>query len=332
MPVPKIKNRNLGNTNFKVSEIGFGAWAIGADWGEVTEKQAHESLNAAIDEGMNFIDTADVYGAGRSEKIVGEVVRGREEEITIATKMGRGSTQWDDGYDQIARAAESSIKNLGTDRLDLVQLHCIPTDTLRAGRAFESLQKIKDAGLIRHYGASVETIDEALFCIRNSAATTLQVIFNIFRQRIINGMLRAAKVNNVGLIARVPLASGLLSGKFTADQNFSDDDHRNYNADGKIFNVGETFAGVPFTRGVELASEVEEILKDECPGATLAQKSLRWILDHQAISTVIPGAKNAQQARENAAAAALPKISKEAHAKLTTLYQEKIDQEVRGVY
>jgi aryl-alcohol dehydrogenase-like predicted oxidoreductase len=327
-----MKDRTLGNTNYKVSEIGFGAWAIGADWGEVTEKQAHEALNAAIDEGINFIDTADVYGLGRSEKIVGEVVKNRKEKITIATKMGRGSNHWDDGYDQIAKAAEQSIKNLGVDALDLVQLHCIPTDTLKAGKVFENLQKVKDAGLIRHYGASVETIDEALFCIRNSAATTLQVIFNIFRQRIISGMLRAARVNNVGVIARVPLASGLLTGKFTLAHHFTDDDHRNYNANGKVFNVGETFAGVPFTKGIEFAQEVEEILKDECPGATLAQKSLRWILDHQSISTVIPGAKTAEQAKENAAAANLPPISKEAHAKLAALYEEKIDQEVRGVY
>lgn len=327
-----MKHRILGNTNYKVSEIGFGAWAIGADWGEVTEAQAHQALNAAIDAGMNFIDTADVYGFGRSEKIIGEVIRDRPEQITIATKMGRGSNKWDDSYDQIARAAEKSIKNLGVEQLDLVQLHCIPTETLKAGRAFENLQKIKDAGLIKHYGASVETIDEALFCIRNSAATTLQIIFNIFRQRMISGMLRAAKVNHVGLIARVPLASGLLSGKFTLDHYFSDDDHRNYNANGKVFNVGETFAGVRFSKGIEFALEVEKILKDECPGATLAQKSLRWILDHRAISTVIPGAKSAEQAKENAAAAALPRISKEAHAKLAALYQERIDAEVRGAY
>ncbi|MFT5857351.1 MAG: aryl-alcohol dehydrogenase-like predicted oxidoreductase [Verrucomicrobiales bacterium] len=327
-----MKSRTLGNTNYKVSEIGFGAWAIGADWGEVTEEQAHEALNAAFDAGMNFIDTADVYGLGRSEKIIGEVVKSRSETITIATKMGRGSDQWDTGYDQIAKAAENSCKNLGVDALDLVQLHCIPTDTLKAGKVFESLQKVKDAGLIKHYGASVETIDEALFCIRNSSATTLQIIFNIFRQRMITGMLSAAQVNNVGLIARVPLASGLLTGKFSLEHHFTDDDHRNYNANGQVFNVGETFAGVPFTTGIKFAHEVDSILKDECPGATLAQKSLRWILDHGAISTVIPGAKSAQQAKENAAAADLPRISKQAHAKLAALYEEKIDQEVRGAY
>ena len=327
-----MKQRTLGTTNYKVSEIGFGAWAIGADWGEVTEEQAHEALNTAIDEGMNFIDTADVYGFGRSEKIVGEVIKDRSEKITVATKMGRGSKRWDDGYDQIAKAAEASIQRLGVDQLDLVQLHCIPTDTLKAGKAFENLQKVKDAGLIKHFGASVETIDEALFCIRNSAAATLQIIFNIFRQRMVGGMLRAAKVNKVGLIARVPLASGLLTGKFSLDHYFSDDDHRNYNANGQVFNVGETFAGVPFTRGIEFALEVESVLKDECPGATLAQKSLRWILDHEAISTVIPGAKHADQARENAAAAKLPPISPQSHEALAELYSEKIDGEVRGAY
>ena len=327
-----MKNRTLGQTNYKVSEIGFGAWAIGADWGEVTDDEAHAALNAGVDSGMTFIDTADVYGAGRSEKIIGEFIKNRSEKITIATKMGRASEDWNDGYDQIAKAAESSCKNLGVDALDLVQLHCIPTDTLKAGKAFENLQKVKDAGLIKHYGASVETIDEALFCIRSSPATSLQIIFNIFRQRMISGMLRAAKVNNVGLIARVPLASGLLTGKFTLDHHFTDDDHRNYNANGQVFNVGETFAGIPFIDGMHLAVEVAKILEHECPGATLAQKSLRWILDHRAINTVIPGAKNAEQAKENAAAADLPRISKEAHAKLAELYDEKIDQQVRGAY
>ena len=327
-----MKSRTLGNTNYQVSEIGFGAWAIGADWGEVSEDEARAALGAAVDAGMNFIDTADVYGLGRSERIIGEFLKDRPEKITVATKMGRGSKKWDDGYDEIARAAENSIKNLGVDALDLVQLHCIPTDTLKAGKAFENLQKVKDAGLIRHYGASVETIDEALFCIRNSAATTLQIIFNIFRQRIISGMLRAAKVNKVGLIARVPLASGLLAGKYSPDHRFGDDDHRQYNADGQMFNVGETFAGIPFRAGVELAGQVEEILRDECAGATLAQKSLRWILDHEAISTVIPGAKSPAQAEENAAAAALPKLSDEAHQRLAKLYAEQIDQQVRGAY
>ncbi len=328
-----MNRRVLGNTNDEVSEVGFGAWQIGADWGdEVPEGQALETLHAAADAGVNFVDTADVYGAGRSEEIVGKFVRERGERIYVATKMGRGTDTWDDGYDEIARAAEASCARLGVDRLDLVQLHCIPEETLRAGRAFENLERVKEAGLVRHYGASVETIDEALFCIRHSPAVSLQVIFNIFRQRVVDDLLQAARVNHMGVIARVPLASGLLGGRFRPGHQFDGRDHRRFNADGQVFNVGETFAGVPFGDGVELAAEVGEILGGESPGATLAQKALRWVLDHEAVSTVIPGAKTPAQARENAAASAMAPLSAAAHSALRELYQGKIDAKVRGRY
>ena len=327
-----IPKRQLGNTLFEISEIGFGAWAIGDAWGDlVPEEDAHKALHAGIDAGMNFIDTADVYGAGRSETLIGQVLKERKERIYVATKMGRGEG-WSDSYDDVAKAAETACKRLGVDCLDLVQLHCIPTETLEAGKAFENLEKIKDAGLIRHYGVSVETIDEALFCIRSSAAVTLQVIFNLFRQRVVRDMLQAAQVNNIGIIARVPLASGVLAGKFPKDHRFADDDHRHFNANGECFNVGETFAGVEFSKGVEYATHIEKLLADECEGATFAQKSLRWILDHPAVSTVIPGAKSAKQAQENAAAAALPPISKSTHQALTDYYWNTIDENVRGVY
>ena len=328
-----MKRRFLGNTGVEVSEVGFGAWQIGADWGtEMPKELAISSLHAAVDAGINFIDTADVYGAGRSETIIGEFLKERDEAIHVATKMGRGSAEWTDGYDDIAKAAEDSCKRLGVDALDLVQLHCIPEEMLKAGKAFENLEKIKDLGLIKHYGASVETIDEALFCIRNSSASTLQVIFNIFRQRVISDLLQAASRNRVGIIARVPLASGLLSGKFTKDHNFAENDHRRFNCDGQLFNVGETFAGVPFEAGVDLASEVNSILEDQLPDASLAQKSLRWILDHEEVTTVIPGAKDPEQTRENATVSALDSLSTESHSRLNQLYKEKIDKQVRGRY
>ena len=328
-----MKSRLLGNTGIEVSEVGFGAWQIGADWGtEISKDLAIASLHAAVDSGINFIDTADVYGAGRSETIIGEFLKERDEVIHVATKMGRGSSGWTDGYDDIAKATEDSCRRLGLEALDLVQLHCIPEETLKVGKAFENLEKIKDIGLIKHYGASVETIDEALFCIRSSSASTLQVIFNIFRQRVISDLLQAASRNRVGIIARVPLASGLLNGKFTKDHNFADNDHRKFNCDGQLFNVGETFAGVPFKSGVDFANDVDRILEDQLPDASLAQKSLRWILDHEEVSTVIPGAKNPEQTRENAAVSALESLSPQSHSRLSALYTEKIDEQVRGRY
>ncbi len=329
MSIPK---RTLGNTLYDVSEIGFGAWAIGDAWGElVPEEQAKDALHAGIDAGMNFIDTADVYGAGRSETLIGEVLKERKERIYVATKMGRGPG-WDDGYEAMEKAAADAIDRLGVDCLDLVQLHCIPTETLMAGRAFENLEKLKGKGLIRHHGVSVETIEEALFCIRSSPAVTIQVIFNIYRQRVIKELLQAAAVNKMGVIVRVPLASGLLAGKFNKDHQFEKRDHRGFNANGEMFNVGETFAGVGLEKGVEFADEIRGVLADESPDATLAQKSLRWILDHDAVSTVIPGAKSAEQARENAGASSLKPLSESAHTKLSDYYWNSIHDHVRGVY
>lgn len=328
-----IPRRVLGHTNFRISEIGFGAWAIGGAWGdEVPEDQAREALHGGLDAGMNFIDTADIYGEdGRSERIVGSVLKERNEPVHVATKMGRGEG-WTDDEDGIARAAEGSIRRLGVGALDLVQLHCIPFEQIKAGKVFENLEKVKDRGLIRHYGASVETMEEALFCIRETPCVTLQVIFNLFRQRLVTELLPAAKANNVGIIVRVPLASGVLSGKFTNDHQFGAEDHRGFNANGECFNVGETFAGVPFDRAVTFASKIDKILIEEAPDATLAQKSLRWILDHETVSTVIPGAKTAEQARENAAASGLKPLAGQSHAELLELYEFEIDDAVRGAY
>ena len=328
-----MKKRSLGNSGFEVSEVGFGAWQIGADWGvEVPVDTALAALNAAADLGVNFIDTADVYGAGRSERIIGEFIKGRTDEIIVATKMGRATSDWNDSYDEISKAAELSCKRLGVDSLDLVQLHCIPEQTLRGLKAFENLEKIKDEGLIKNYGVSVETIDEGLFCIENSSTVSLQVILNIFRQRVVSELLDKAASNNVGIIARVPLASGLLSGKFSKGHQFNESDHRKFNADGQLFNVGETFAGVPFEVALEFVDDVEIILSGELYEASLAQKSLRWILDHEQVSTVIPGATTVLQASENTEVSNLNPFSKEVHLKLNSLYNEKIDSQVRGRY
>ncbi|MEE2714838.1 MAG: aldo/keto reductase [Verrucomicrobiota bacterium] len=325
--------RILGKSGYEVSEVGFGAWQIGADWGAaVSREAANEALHAAVDAGVNFIDTADVYGGGRSESIVGEFIGERQEQIYVATKMGRATESWNSGYDEVARAAEASCNRLGVDCLDLVQLHCIPEETLHAGHAFESLEKIKQRGLIRHYGASVETIAEGLFCIGNSEAVSLQVIFNIFRQRVVTSLLPVANEKKVGIIARVPLASGLLSGRFSKGHEFGDNDHRSFNCDGQLFNVGETFAGVPFEVGVDLAERVDDLLGEECGGATLAQKSLRWVLDHDSVTTVIPGAKNALQAGENADVSGIASLSGKAYADLLELYNSRIDPQVRGRY
>ncbi len=329
-----MQTRTLGKTNFAISEIGFGAWAIGDAWGDlVPEAEAKATLHAALDAGMNFIDTADVYGAGRSETLIGSVLKERPagERIYVATKMGRGPG-WRDSHAAIKEAALRACDRLGVDSLDLVQLHCIPTDTLKSGVAFDHLESIKSEGLIKNWGVSIETIEEGLFCIEQPGCSALQVIFNLFRQRVVSDLLDAALAKDVGIIARVPLASGLLTGKFRPDTTFPDDDHRNFNANGEQFNVGETFAGVPFDRGIAFADAVADIMAPDSPGAPLAQKSLRWILDHGAVTTVIPGAKSPEQARQNAAAAALPPLGTDTHEHLTHYYRTNIDRAVRGAY
>lgn len=330
--------RVLGKTGFEVSPVGFGAWAIGGSWGEeVEEATALAALHAAVDAGTNFIDTADVYGGGRSERLIGQLLKERRERIYVATKMGRNSG-WSDSYQDVESAAMSSLKNLGVETLDLVQLHCVSMETLR-GPVWEHLETLKEKGLIRFYGASVESIEEGLHCIEYSNCASLQVIFNIFRQRLIDELFPAAQAADVGLIARVPLASGILTGKFGQNHQFAADDHRNFNADGQSFNAGETFAGVPFERGVEFAQKIRAIVGDNRNGdnhngdsAPLSAQALRWILDYQAVSTVIPGAKTPEQAQQNAFAATLPQLSPEVHTALQQLYRNEIEPLIRGAY
>ncbi len=324
-----IPRRTLGKTGASVSEIGFGAWAIGGSWGEtVEESTALDALRAAADEGTTFFDTADVYGDGRSERLIGQFLKERpNQSFFVATKMGRGG-DFQPTYEIMEQSARNSAERLGVEALDLVQLHCLPMDVMQ-GEVWDNFEKLKSAGLIKNYGASVESVEEALFCIENTGCATLQVIFNIFRQKLVNELLPIAQKADVGIIARVPLASGLLTGKYSVNHQFAPSDHRNFNANGESFNAGETFAGVPFEKGVEFAQKIRALVGDDEPMSALA---LRWILDFPEVSTVIPGAQNAKQARENARASTVAPLPTEVHARLKALYEEEIAPEIRGVY
>lgn len=327
-----MNSRPLGNTGRNVSEIGLGTWQLGAGWGDVTDAVATETLRAAYDAGVTFFDTADVYGNGRSESLIGAFLRdipGAHERVFVATKLGR--LDWPNGFTRakVRQFTEDSLRRLGVDALDLTQLHCIPTDVLKRGEMLGWLEELKQEGKIRAYGASVESMDEALFCVGHGGVSSLQIIFNIFRQKPIATLFDEAKAKHVGLIIRLPLASGLLSGKMTRQTQFAANDHRLFNRDGQHFNVGETFAGLPYEKGVELA----DALKAHVPaGVSMAAWALRWCLDFPAVSTVIPGARNPQPALANVAAAALPPLGAEAHAKLAAFYANEISAHIRGPY
>ena len=320
-----MNSRTLGKTGRTVSEIGFGAWQIGADWGAVDEDDAVRTLHAAADSGVTFFDTADVYGDGRSERLVGRLRRERpDDDLTIATKMGRRApAQLVEHYSSANLRAwnDRSRENLGVDTLDLVQLHCPPTDLYYVPAVFEDLEKMVDEGRIAKYGVSVERVEEALKAIEYPNVATVQIIFNPFRQRPAHLFFEHAKRHDVGIIVRVPLASGLLSGKYTRETTFGADDHRTFNRAGEAFDVGETFAGVPFEVGLDAVEELRPLVPE---GATLAQLALRWILDHDAVSTVIPGARNPEQAEANAAASALAPLPDDAHATIERVYEERI--------
>ena len=318
-----MKYRTLGSTGYEVSEIGFGAWAIGADWGSVDDATAMSALHAAVDAGVNFIDTADVYGDGRSERFVAQLVRERSDvDLVVATKVGRRlDPHTADGYtgENIERFIDRSLTNLRTDTLDLVQLHCPPTDVYYRPEIFEALDGIKEKGKIRHYGVSVERVEEAMKAIEYPGVETVQIIYNMFRQRPAEHFFDLAQASDVGIIVRVPLASGLLSGRMNADTVFAADDHRAYNRNGEAFDVGETFAGVPFETGLEAVNDLA-VAKPE--GSTMAQFALRWILMSNAVSTAIPGAKNPEQAIANAAVADLPPIADETMGKVADVYDQ----------
>ncbi len=333
-----MRYRMLGKTGIKVSEIGLGTWQLGgSDWGSVSEKDAFAILHKSVESGVNFIDTADVYGMGRSEKLIGKFLKETKQVVYVATKLGRRewieNKGWPAKYteEMVRKDIEDSLRNLGIDSIFLQQWHCIPTEMLKSGEPFEILEKFKKKGLIQHWGCSIESVEEGLICMEHPGCETLQVIFNIFRQKVATHLLPVAKEKNVGIIARVPLASGLLSGKFKKGHKFSESDHRNYNADGQAFNAGETFAGLPYEKGVELADKIKTILKPT-ERISMAQLALRWILDHDGVSTVIPGATKVEQALSNAASSSLDSIADDVHQELRQLYKNEIEPYIRGKY
>lgn len=320
--------RTFGRTGWNVSEIGFGAWAIGGSWGTVEESDAVAALHAAIDEGVNFIDTADVYGDGRSERIIARVLAERSERVYVATKAGRRlNPHVADGYNRenLTAFVERSLQNLGVDTIDLLQLHCPPTQVYYMPEVFGVLDDLVASGRIRHYGVSVEKVEEAMKAILYPNVVSVQIIFNMFRRRPAEHFFKLAKEANVAILARVPLASGLLTGKMSAQSTFAPDDHRAFNRHGEAFDRGETFAGVPYETGLRAVAEVARLKPAEM---TMAQFALRWILQFDAVTLAIPGAKNPEQARANATASDLAGIDWETLEGVRTVYNEHIRDEV----
>ncbi|MEQ8389924.1 MAG: aldo/keto reductase [Thalassospira sp.] len=325
--------RKFGKTGRTVSEVGFGAWAIGGAWGDVSEADARAALHAALDNGTTFIDTADVYGDGRSEKIIADVMKERGgERPFIATKAGRRlDPHVSEGYNKqnLTAFVERSLQNLATDCLDLVQLHCPPTEVFYRPDVFEVMDEMVTAGKIRNYGVSVEKVEEGLKAIEYPGVATVQIIYNIFRQRPSGLFFREAKAKNVGVIVRVPLASGLLTGKMTKDTAFAADDHRAFNRNGEAFDKGETFAGVPFDVALEAVEEIRRLVPDNI---TMAQFALRWILMEESVGVVIPGAKNAAQAAANAAASDVAPLPSEVIGELRKIYEQRIAPHVHRLW
>ncbi|WP_327590334.1 aldo/keto reductase [Nonomuraea sp. NBC_00507] len=321
-----MEHRMLGRTGRQVGVVGLGAWQLGADWGEVSDDEAFATLEAAVDAGVTFIDTADVYGDGRSEQIVGSFAKGRPE-LTVATKMGRRVEQIPSNYVMSNFRAwnERSRQNLGVDTLDLVQLHCPPTPVYSADAVFDALDTLVAEEKIAAYGVSVETCEEALTAIARPGVASVQIILNAFRLKPLEQVLPAARAAGVGIIARVPLASGLLSGRYDEHTTFAPDDHRTYNRRGESFDVGETFSGVDFSTGLEAVRRLAPLVPE---GVTMAQFALRWILDQEGVSVVIPGARNPAQATANAAAASVPPLPAETLDAVQAVYDELIRPQV----
>ena len=321
--------RTLGRTGRTVSSIGLGTWQLGADWGDVSSAEAHAVLDSAVESGVTFFDTADVYGDGRSEQLIGEYLEAHpDSEVTVATKMGRREAQDPSNFtlEKFREWTDRSRRNLNVQTLDLVQLHCPPTAVFSSDAVYDALDTLVDDGVIANYGVSVETCDEALAAISRPGTATVQIILNAFRLKPLDAVLPAAIEAGVGIIARVPLVSGLLSGRYSADTVFAADDHRNYNRDGSAFDVGETFAGVPFEVGVRAARRVSELAAP----LPAAQVALRWILDQPGVSTVIPGARNESQVRGNVAAAALDPLSEQLLDDLRGVYDADIREHVHS--
>ena len=326
-----MHTRRLGKTGLEIGEVGLGTWALGGSWGNVPEEEALATLRQALDAGVTFLDTADVYGDGRSERLIRTVLAESERgDVVVATKAGRRldphvASGYD--YEHLARFVARSLDNLGVESLDLLQLHCPPTDVYRSDAAFGALERMKSEGMLRHYGVSVETVEEAELALEHEGVETVQIIYNMFRFKPADAFFAKAKARDVGIIVRVPLASGLLSGKMTRERTFEADDHRAFNRHGEAFDVGETFSGVDFDVGLAAATELQALVPK---GSTLAQLALRWILMHPAVSVVIPGARRPQQARDNAAASDLPALTPEAMQRVREVYDARIRAQVHG--
>jgi aryl-alcohol dehydrogenase-like predicted oxidoreductase len=324
--------RPFNKSGKMVSEVGLGTWQIGGAWGDVEDSTAMAILHTAAERGITFFDTADIYGDGRSEKFIGRFLREHSGEIFVATKLGRSSDPgWPDNFTPkaIMRHTEGSLKRLGVERLNLTQLHCIPKEVLADGAVFDTLRDLQKEGKIEHFGASVETVEEALICLEEEGIASLQVIFNLFRQKPITELFDKAREKQVSIIARVPLASGLLSGKMNRNTTFPETDHRNFNRNGEQFNVGETFAGLPFEKGLDLVEELSTMVPE---GMTMAQTALRWILDFDAVTTVIPGASRPEQVVQNSIISELPPLSEELHRKIADFYRSSVHASIRGPY
>lgn len=322
-----MKTRRLGKTGFEVSEIGLGCWQLGGDFGPVEDEAASAILDAANGAGINFWDTADVYGGGLSERRIG--AHAKAPGVKVATKLGRSAALFPNKYskDRVRESLVGSAQRLGVASLDLAQLHCVPTEVLRSGEIFGWMDEFEAEGLVRNWGASVETIEEGLICLEQPGCATLQIIFNLFRQDAAEKLLPLAAERDVGIIVRLPLASGLLSGKYDKTSTFDTSDHRNYNRDGQAFSVGETFSGIKFERGVELVQELKGLAPE---GVPMSQFALRWILDHPQVSTIIAGVSKPEQIADNVAATERRSLFPALMTQLGEWYQKEVKPEIRG--
>jgi aryl-alcohol dehydrogenase-like predicted oxidoreductase len=319
-----VKYRQFGRTGWKVSEVSFGAWAVGGAWGAVDDEQSIAAMKRALDVGVNFFDTADVYGDGRSERLIQRLRKETGASFHVATKAGRRlNPHTAAGYNKqnLSAFIDRSLRDLGVESLELVQLHCPPTEAYYQPETFAAMDDLVKAGKIQHYGVSVEKVEEALKAIEFPGVESIQIIFNIFRQRPAAYFLSEAARRGVATIIRVPLASGMLTGKLTAASTFASDDHRNFNRHGEAFDVGETFSGVPYEAGLQAVEELKALLPQ---GATLAQFALRWILMFDGVSTIIPGAKRAAQVEDNSAASELPPLSDRQMEAVRSVYDRYI--------
>ncbi len=319
-----MKYRVFGKTNWKVSEVGLGTWALGGGWGHVSESDALGVLQKAIERGINFFDTADVYGDGKSERLIGQVLKSADQKIYVATKFGRRlDPHVSSGYtrDNLERFLDRSLRNLSLDTIDLIQLHCPPTEVYYKPEVFEALDSFVKQGKIQHYGVSVEKVEEGLKAIEYPGLVSVQIIFNMFRQRPSELFFEQCKKKNIAVIARVPLASGLLTGKMSLTTKFPEDDHRNYNRQGKFFDVGETFSGVNFKVGLKAVEELKKIKPD---GISCAQMALKWILMHREVSCVIPGAKRIKQLEDNSSTSELLDLDPDVLRGIRTIYENFI--------